>query len=132
MADIEIFLGDTAEIVTPVFDNNTDDYRDLSGLTGVKYSIAEDLDDSEPILSLTLADSAIEIAEVQDIESVEFEDLDPDTDVISVFLEPEDTEALPAVTLQHELQIDDEDGNITTVFQGDVTTSVTLNEPRQS
>ena len=132
MADIEIFIGDTAEIATPVFDNNLDDYRDLVNLNDVKYAIAEDLDDTEPILSLTLEDSAIEIVEVDDIQSVEFEDLEPDTDVISVFLEPTDTEALPAVTLQHELQIEDQDGNITTVFQGDVTTSVTLNEPRQS
>jgi len=132
MPDIEIFLGDTAEIATPVYDNNTDDYRDLSGLTDVKYAIAEDLDDQEPELSFTLVDTAIEIVEAQDIDSVEFGDLDPDTDVISVFLEPTDTEALPAVTLQHELQIEDQDGNVTTVFQGDVETSVTLNEPRQS
>jgi len=131
MADIEIFIGDTAEIATPVFDNNTDDYRDLANLNDVKYAISEDLDDSEPLLEFDLGDSAIEIVNVKDIGSVDFEDLDDDTDVISVFLEPEDTKDLPAVTLQHELQIEDSDGNITTVFQGDVETSVTLNEPRQ-
>jgi len=132
MADIEIFIGDTAEIVTPVFDNNLDDFRDLSGLADVQYAIAEDLDDNNATLSFSLEDAAIEIVDVSDIDSVEFDDLEPETDVISVFLEPTDTESLPAVTLQHELQIEDSDGNITTVFQGDVETSVTLNEPRQS
>lgn len=132
MADIELFLGDTAEIATPVFDNNTETYRDLENLNNVKYAIAEDLDDNNAILELELTDEAIEIVTAEDIDTVEFDDLDPETSVISVFLEPEDTKELPDVTLEHELQIEDENGNVTTVFQGAIETLVTLNEPRQS
>jgi len=131
--DTELVIGDTRQLVFPVeaLDKEAD-FADLSDIADVKYEITGDIEGNDTVFSMDLSDVNLEITEAGAIDSIEFDDIDPTTDVISVFLEPVDTAMLPVNNVEHELQIEDINENITTVMQGDIDTIPTAIEPRQS
>lgn len=131
--NVTLAIGDTRKLVFPVQAlDKSNDFADLTDIDDIKYEITGAIDGDDTVFSLTLSDSNLEITTADQIDSVDVSDLDPTTDVISVFLEPVDTALLPTSNVEHELQIKDIAGNITTVMQGNVETIPTAIDPRQS
>ena len=130
--DTELVLGDTREIAFPVRDVDLDQFAELTEVDNIQYAITDDITATTPLFEISLSDPNLEITTAGQINSVEFDEFATDTAVVRIFLEPDDTDDLPNQSLQHECQITDIAGNITTVFQGTVETIPTAIDPRQS
>jgi len=126
-----LVLGDTREIAFPVRDIDLDQFADLDDVSNVQYAITTDLTADANEFQINLSDPNLEITTAGDIDSIEFGEFASNTAVVRIFLEPEDTKALPNQSLQHECQLTDIAGNVTTVFQGAVETTPTAIDPRQ-
>jgi len=129
--DTELVLGDTREIAFPVRDVDLDQFAELTEVDNIQYAITDDITATTPLFQISLSDPNLEITTAGQINSVEFDEFATDTAVVRIFLEPDDTDDLPNQSLQHECQITDIAGNITTVFQGTVETIPTAIDPRQ-
>ena len=129
--DTELVLGDTREIAFPVRDVDLDQFAELTEVDNIQYAITDDITATTPLFEISLSDPNLEITTAGQINSVEFDEFATDTAVVRIFLEPDDTDDLPNQSLQHECQITDIAGNITTVFQGTVETIPTAIDPRQ-
>ena len=131
--NVSLAIGDTRKLIFPVQAlDKSNDFADLSDIDNIKYEITGAIDGDATQFEIELSDPNLEMTTADQIDSVDVSDLDPTTDVISVFLEPVDTALLPTSNVEHELQIEDIAGNITTVMQGSVETIPTAIEPRQS
>lgn len=130
--DTELVLGDTREIAFPVRDVDLDQFAELTEVDNIQYAITDDITATTPLFEISLSDPNLEITTAGQINSVEFDEFATDTAVVRIFLEPDDTDDLPNQSLQHECQITDIAGNVTTVFQGTVETIPTAIDPRQS
>jgi hypothetical protein len=129
----ELVIGDTRRLVFPVTALDLQqEYEDLSDLADVLYTIVPSITSDDQILQFSLSDPEIELTTAGDIDTVEIDNVPDSTDVISIFLEPSNTEQLPTEAVEHELQIEDIGGNITTVMQGDIEPIPTAQPPRQS
>ena len=130
--DTQLVLGDTREIAFPVRDVDLDQFSTLDDVDNIQYAITDDITATTPLFQISLSDPNLEITTAGEINSVEFDEFATDTAVVRIFLEPDDTDDLPNQSLQHECQITDIAGNVTTVFQGTVETIPTAIDPRQS
>jgi len=130
--DTELVLGDTREIAFPVRDVDLDQFAELTEVDNIQYAITDDITATTPLFEISLSDPNLEITTAGEINSIEFDEFATDTAVVRIFLEPDDTDGLPNQSLQHECQITDIAGNVTTVFQGTVETIPTAIDPRQS
>jgi len=128
----ELVLGDTREIAFPIRDIDLDEFATLDDIDNIQYAITDDITATTPLFQISLSDPNLEITTAGEINSVEFDEFATDTAVVRIFLEPDDTDDLPNQSLQHECQITDIAGNVTTVFQGTVETIPTAIDPRQS
>lgn len=128
----QLVLGDTREIAFPIRDVDLDAFATLDDISNIQYAITDDITATTPLLQVSLSDANLEIVTGGAINSVEFDEFPTDTSVVRIFLEADDTDDLPNQTLQHECQITDIAGNVTTVFQGTIETIPTAIDPRQS
>ena len=125
MPDISTIRGDSRVIAIPVFDADRDVFRDesdLDTLTEAEYLVSDSPAAETVYLDFTLADANVTIENVSDIDTIELSDVESenaDAGIIRIKLENTDTEPLPVETLRHELQITDDNGNVSTVMQGD-------------
>ena len=125
MPDISTIRGDSRVIAIPVFDADRDMFRnesDLDTLTEAEYLVSDSPAAETIYLDFTLADANVTIENVSDIDTIELSGLESenaDAGIIRIKLENTDTELLPVETLWHELQITDDNGNVSTVMQGD-------------
>jgi len=127
-----LVLGDTREIAFPVRDIDTDQFATLDDIDNIQYAITTDLTADTNEFQISLSEPNLEITTAGNIDSVEFDEFSSSTAVVRIFLEPDDTRALPNQSLSHECQLTDIAGNVTTVFQGTVETTPTAIDPRQS
>jgi len=130
--DTQLVLGDTREIAFPIDDQETGTFANLDGIQDLEYAITEDLASDTTLIELSLSDANVEITTAGEIQSVEFDQFDSSVSVARILLEPTDTKGLPNQSLQHEAQLTDPDGNVTTVFQGAIETIPTAIDPRQT
>ena len=120
MVDISTIQGDTRRLGIPVFDADRDQLAELIGVQEIVYKITDEEGGGQTILEKDDSDPDVCITTADDIDTVELEDYEPDTAVVSVWLRPDETEEFPIETLFHELQLTDAAGNVTTVVQGQV------------
>ena len=122
MPDIETTRGDSRLIAIPVFDADLDRYRSFEQLDfqvdTVEYVVVDSPDAGEFYIEKDLTDANVNIEPVEDVETVELDDLDGTDGLITIKLDPADTESLPADGLWHECQIVDDEMNTTTIMRG--------------
>ena len=121
MPDIVTIRGDSRLVATPVFDADLDRFRtdtELGSASEIEYLVSDSPENETTHIDKTLADDELFVTTPSNISSVEFDDLDDDVGIIRVKLDPTDTESLPAESLWHEMQLTDDEGNVSTVMQG--------------
>lgn len=122
MPDITTIRGDSRLVGTPVFDNDLDRFQtetELASVQAIEYKVSDSAEDSTTYITKDFNDTAVQVTNPTEVDSVAFDDLANDTGLITVKLEPTDTQELPAEALWHEIQITDASGNDVTVLRGE-------------
>ena len=122
MPDITTIRGDSRLVGSPVFDNDLDRFRtedELASVQAIEYKVSDSSEDETTYIKKDFDDIGVQVTNPTEIEAVAFDELESDTGLITIKLEPSDTQQLPADTLWHEIQITDSDNNDVTVLRGE-------------